>query len=92
MSQRLPCGGPDRVPPADDAPVGALLRKWRERALLSQEQLAERAGVSARTIRSRPRQRAPRSSTNCHDLTSCCRSCMTVRPVAQSLMWSRNSG
>jgi tetratricopeptide (TPR) repeat protein/transcriptional regulator with XRE-family HTH domain len=28
-----------------------LLRDWRERALLTQEQLAERAGLSARTIR-----------------------------------------
>ncbi len=31
--------------------LGALLRTWRERALLSQEQLAARAGVSVRTIR-----------------------------------------
>jgi DNA-binding XRE family transcriptional regulator len=30
---------------------GGLLRAHRERALLSQEQLAERAGLSARTIR-----------------------------------------
>lgn len=29
---------------------GALVRAWRERALLTQEQLAERAGLSARTI------------------------------------------
>jgi transcriptional regulator with XRE-family HTH domain len=33
------------------ASFGALLRAHRERALLSQEQLAERAGLSARTIR-----------------------------------------
>jgi transcriptional regulator with XRE-family HTH domain len=33
------------------ASVGGLLRAHRERALLSQEQLAERAGLSARTIR-----------------------------------------
>jgi transcriptional regulator with XRE-family HTH domain/tetratricopeptide (TPR) repeat protein len=29
---------------------GTLVRAWRERALLTQEQLAERAGLSARTI------------------------------------------
>ncbi len=33
------------------AGVGPLLRVWRERALLTQEQLAERAGMSARTVR-----------------------------------------
>jgi len=32
-------------------PLAALLRSWRERSLLSQEQLAARAGVSVRTIR-----------------------------------------
>ncbi|MFC4121670.1 NB-ARC domain-containing protein [Nonomuraea zeae] len=30
---------------------GALLRMWRERALLTQEQLAERAGLNVRTVR-----------------------------------------
>jgi tetratricopeptide (TPR) repeat protein/transcriptional regulator with XRE-family HTH domain len=30
---------------------GSLLRMWRERALLTQEQLAERAGLSVRTVR-----------------------------------------
>jgi transcriptional regulator with XRE-family HTH domain/tetratricopeptide (TPR) repeat protein len=30
---------------------GALLREWRVRALLTQEQLAERAGLNARTVR-----------------------------------------
>ncbi|WP_345607533.1 ATP-binding protein [Pseudonocardia adelaidensis] len=35
----------------DDRLVGPLLRGWRRRALLTQEQLAERAGLSARTIR-----------------------------------------
>ncbi len=29
---------------------GVLVRAWRERALLTQEQLAERAGLSARTV------------------------------------------
>jgi transcriptional regulator with XRE-family HTH domain/tetratricopeptide (TPR) repeat protein len=31
--------------------VGRLVREWRKRALLTQEQLAERAGLSVRTIR-----------------------------------------
>jgi tetratricopeptide (TPR) repeat protein/transcriptional regulator with XRE-family HTH domain len=34
----------------DEVVLGGLLRKWRERALLTQEQLAERAGLSVRTI------------------------------------------
>jgi tetratricopeptide (TPR) repeat protein/transcriptional regulator with XRE-family HTH domain len=37
--------------PSDARPVGPVLRAWRKRALLSQEQLAERAGLSVRTIR-----------------------------------------
>ncbi|MEW9547353.1 NB-ARC domain-containing protein [Nonomuraea sp. NPDC050783] len=36
----------------DAAPYsGTLLRGWRERALLTQEQLAERAGLNVRTVR-----------------------------------------
>lgn len=35
----------------DGVLVGPLLRAWRTRALLTQEQLAERAGLSVRTIR-----------------------------------------
>ncbi|GAA0906218.1 ATP-binding protein [Pseudonocardia zijingensis] len=35
----------------DARSVGSLLREWRNRALLTQEQLAERAGLSVRTIR-----------------------------------------
>jgi DNA-binding SARP family transcriptional activator/transcriptional regulator with XRE-family HTH domain len=35
----------------DRATLGTLLRTWRNRALLTQEQLAERTGLSARTIR-----------------------------------------
>jgi tetratricopeptide (TPR) repeat protein/transcriptional regulator with XRE-family HTH domain len=31
--------------------IGGRLREWRERTLLTQEQLAERAGISVRTIR-----------------------------------------
>ncbi|MFI6297617.1 helix-turn-helix domain-containing protein [Nonomuraea sp. NPDC050790] len=30
---------------------GALLRRWRERALLTQEDVAERSGLSVRTVR-----------------------------------------
>ncbi|MEV0381491.1 tetratricopeptide repeat protein [Nonomuraea sp. NPDC050643] len=32
-------------------PLGALLRSWRERALLTQEQLAARAGLNVRSVR-----------------------------------------
>jgi DNA-binding XRE family transcriptional regulator len=47
------------------ASFGGLLRACRERALLSQEQLAERAGLSARTIRELEagRVRRPRGAT-----------------------------
>jgi tetratricopeptide (TPR) repeat protein/transcriptional regulator with XRE-family HTH domain len=38
-------------PPGGSAGAGALLQAWRTRALLTQEQLAERAGLSVRTIR-----------------------------------------
>lgn len=31
--------------------LGTLIRAWRDRALLTQEQLADRAGVNVRTIR-----------------------------------------
>jgi transcriptional regulator with XRE-family HTH domain len=34
--------------PSDARPVGPVLRAWRKRALLSQEQLAERARLSLR--------------------------------------------
>ncbi|MGW0192734.1 ATP-binding protein [Nonomuraea sp. NPDC003201] len=37
-----PVGGPG---------LGALLRSWRERALLTQEQVASRAGLNVRTVR-----------------------------------------
>ncbi|MEU6724980.1 helix-turn-helix transcriptional regulator [Nonomuraea wenchangensis] len=36
---------------SDEHALGTLVRHWRERALLTQEQLAEKAGLSARTIR-----------------------------------------
>lgn len=32
-------------------PLGTLLRRWRERALLTQEQLAQGAGLNVRTVR-----------------------------------------
>ncbi|WP_188190368.1 ATP-binding protein [Nonomuraea sp. SYSU D8015] len=37
--------------PGDGLILGSLLRRWRQRALLTQEQLATRAGLSVRTIR-----------------------------------------
>lgn len=43
--------GPGDRTVAADAGFGGLLRAHRQRALLSQEQLAERSGVSTRTIR-----------------------------------------
>jgi transcriptional regulator with XRE-family HTH domain len=47
------------------AAVGARLRAWRQRALLTQEQLADRAGISVRTIASLEAGRVqhPRSDT-----------------------------
>lgn len=41
----------DTGSPPGGGSAGALVRGWRERALLTQEQLAERAGLSVRTIR-----------------------------------------
>lgn len=35
----------------DQRELGALLRRWRERALLTQEDVAERSGLSVRTVR-----------------------------------------
>jgi transcriptional regulator with XRE-family HTH domain len=37
--------------PGEDAELAALLRTWRHRARLTQEELAERAGLGVRTIR-----------------------------------------
>jgi tetratricopeptide (TPR) repeat protein/transcriptional regulator with XRE-family HTH domain len=36
--------------PSSEAPLSELLKYWRARALLTQEELAERSGVSVRTI------------------------------------------
>ncbi|MEU4549559.1 helix-turn-helix domain-containing protein [Nonomuraea dietziae] len=35
----------------DRGASGTVLRRWRERALLTQEELAERSGLSVRTVR-----------------------------------------
>jgi DNA-binding XRE family transcriptional regulator len=53
----------DGVPP--DGPVGALLRAFRRRACLSQEQLAARAELSERTVRNLEggRVRSPHNDT-----------------------------
>ncbi|GIH94150.1 helix-turn-helix domain-containing protein [Planobispora siamensis] len=42
----------DRDDPEEEyQSLGTLIRAWRDRALLTQEQLADRAGVNVRTIR-----------------------------------------
>ena len=53
------------APPPPHASVGALLRACRHRALLAQEQLAARAGLSERTVRDLEggRVRSPRLDT-----------------------------
>jgi len=53
------------IGPPPDSSFGALLRAWRLRALLSQEQLAGRAGLSERTVRDleADRVRSPRTDT-----------------------------
>ncbi|GGS95041.1 hypothetical protein GCM10010156_61660 [Planobispora rosea] len=38
-------------PEEEHRSLGRLIRAWRDRALLTQEQLADRAGVNVRTIR-----------------------------------------
>ncbi|MGP4102087.1 ATP-binding protein [Nonomuraea sp. KM90] len=42
---------PHASPPEEEPDLGTLLRTWRDRALLTQAQLAERAGVNVRTVR-----------------------------------------
>ena len=45
------------------ANLGRLLREWRERKLLTQEQLAERSGVSVRTVRRYERGGSPQTTS-----------------------------
>ncbi|MEV0389073.1 tetratricopeptide repeat protein [Nonomuraea sp. NPDC050643] len=50
----MPHGAPDGSdadPQADKPTLGGLLQTWRSRALLTQEQLADQAGLNVRTIR-----------------------------------------
>ena len=47
----LAAGQPDLVGLVAPAGFGELLRAYRQRALLSQEELAQRAGLGARTVR-----------------------------------------
>ncbi|TDD12325.1 helix-turn-helix domain-containing protein [Nonomuraea deserti] len=50
----MPSGTHDAAaagPPAAEPTLGALLRAWRERALLTQQELAVRSGLSVRTVR-----------------------------------------
>ena len=51
--------------PPPDGSIGALLRAFRHRACLSQEQLAARADLSERTVRNleADRVRSPRTHT-----------------------------
>src|SRR5215510_8878721 len=53
------------VPPPPRGSFGALVRAYRNRAFLSQEQLAERAELSERTVRNleAERVRSPRNDT-----------------------------
>ncbi|WP_188197731.1 ATP-binding protein [Nonomuraea sp. SYSU D8015] len=60
---------------AQQAALGALVRAWRERALLTQEELAARAGLNTRTVRRletgelrRPRSSSMRSLAEALDL------------------------
>jgi tetratricopeptide (TPR) repeat protein/transcriptional regulator with XRE-family HTH domain len=60
-------GAGNRMSAADSAAgradIGQLLREWRERALLTQEQLAVRAGLSVRSIRRFERGGAAQSAS-----------------------------
>src|SRR5690348_2868011 len=44
-------GGQDHAQPERPEGLAALLRTWRKRALLTQEELANRAGLSIGTVR-----------------------------------------
>jgi tetratricopeptide (TPR) repeat protein/transcriptional regulator with XRE-family HTH domain len=58
-------GGEGRVRSEEQADLAKLVRGWRERALLTQEQLADRAGVSVGTVQGMEsgRIRHPRSGS-----------------------------
>ena len=45
------CGAAGNGLARDGPRLGTLLREWRQRALLTQEQLAERTGLNVRTVR-----------------------------------------
>ncbi|HZS87697.1 MAG TPA: helix-turn-helix domain-containing protein [Chloroflexota bacterium] len=66
MEQPHDGGARDRTHPATDPamPFGALLRRLRVLAGLTQEQLAERAGLSARAVGDLERDGARRRSTD----------------------------
>jgi transcriptional regulator with XRE-family HTH domain/tetratricopeptide (TPR) repeat protein len=61
----MAAGGGSQVRPERPESLAKLLRTWRERAILTQEQLAERAGVSVGTVRGveSGRIRRPRSDS-----------------------------
>ncbi|MEV4179552.1 BTAD domain-containing putative transcriptional regulator [Nonomuraea sp. NPDC049709] len=61
----LPSAARDDTPATPEPAFGALIRTWRERALLTQDQLAARAGLNVRTVRrlEAGELRRPRSTT-----------------------------
>ncbi|MEU4835131.1 helix-turn-helix transcriptional regulator [Streptosporangium sp. NPDC023615] len=74
----MPARRPDddrNGPEGEPRSLGTLVRTWRSRALLTQEELADRAGVNVRTIRRlegdavwRPRSASIRLLTQALDL------------------------
>ncbi|MFI6505845.1 helix-turn-helix domain-containing protein [Nonomuraea typhae] len=48
----------------DREALGGLLRRWRERAMLTQEELARRSGLSVRTVRRMEGGRPPRARSS----------------------------
>src|SRR5215831_86500 len=51
MTRGMTAGRESRARPERPEGLAKLLRMWRKRALLTQEQLADRAGVSVGTVR-----------------------------------------
>ncbi|MGA5760756.1 helix-turn-helix domain-containing protein [Nonomuraea bangladeshensis] len=75
----------------DEHALGTLLRRWRERALLTQEQLAEKAGLNVRTIRRlergdphRPRTASLRLLSEALDLNTAEHTLLTATHTVQS--------